>query len=89
MHFEKSAEIVGRTENLIETSEIFQTFLLAGLSPDFTKIPFQSSFNVESYINTEKVKDPISRSVHGKFNRITVVFNRTQHGIYGDRMKAL
>ena len=51
MHFEKSAEIVQRTDNLIETSGIFLTFLLVGLSPDFTSIPFQTSFNVKPYMN--------------------------------------
>ena len=34
------------------------------------------------FINTELVLDAITRSVHGKFNCITVNFDRAQHGIY-------
>ena len=45
-----------------------------------------SQFQVENTVakvpvNTESVYDAITRSVHNKFNCITVFFDRTQHGI--------
>ena len=34
------------------------------------------------YLTQSKSKTPITRSVHGKFNCITVKYNDTRHGIY-------
>ena len=48
----------------------------------YTKSDLNKSINFVMPLTQSKYKTQITRSVHCKFNCITVIYNGTQHGIY-------